>query len=46
MFGKPGISKTSALISYAYLSKIINDYEFESNDIIAKDIPRLFYLSY
>jgi hypothetical protein len=26
MYGKPGISKTCSLISYAYLSRVITNY--------------------
>jgi hypothetical protein len=46
MYGPPGISKTSSIILYSYLCYLINQYEFEYDEVVAPDIERLFYVSY
>ena len=46
MYGPPGISKTSSIILYSYLCYLINQYEFEYDEVVAPDIKRLFYVSY
>lgn len=46
MHGPPGISKTSSIVLYSYLCYLINQYEFQFDEVVASDIPRLFYASY